>query len=525
MKKLFAVILFSTICSFAHSQQYNVRDFANKMGQTILYLNNFYLDTVNLTNITDKALEAVVKELDPHSSYISAKDVKAMNEPLQGNFSGIGIEFAIINDTLTIQSTVVGGPSEKVGIKASDKIIYVDDELIAGVNLSIERVHKYLRGEKGTKVKVTIKRKNTPSLLDFVITRDNIPLHSIDAYYKTPDNFLYIRLTRFSATSHKEMMEVLRNVKGSVKGIILDLRYNPGGYLKTAIDITNEFMESGQLIVYTEGRAIPTTREYANGNGFLKNMPLAVLIDESSASASEILSGAIQDWDRGVIIGRRSFGKGLVQRGFPLQDGSELRLTIAKYHTPCGRVIQSPYKQGNSTDYYKNLYDRYSKGEFFSKDSIQFPDSLKFKTIIKGRTVYGGGGIMPDIFIPIDTSYYTPFYGELNRKSIISDFCNTYTDTNREKLLKKYQDVRKFVNMYTVDDELFAEFLSYAKINSVEPKEGDLDISSSEIKKYIKGLIIRSLYGFSSFIEFINQTDADVIKAIEVLRGQDTKKG
>lgn len=522
MKKFLFVILFSAISSVVFAQNPTVRDFANKMGQTILYLNNFYLDTVNLTNITDKALEAIVQELDPHSSYISAKDVKAMNEPLIGNFSGIGIEFAIINDTLTVQATIVGGPSEKVGLKASDKIIKVDDEQISGKDLSIERVHKYLRGEKGTRVKITVKRKNIEDYLDFLITRDDIPLHSIDAHYKTPQDYLYVRLTRFSATSHKELMNILREYNGNIKGLILDLRYNPGGYLGTAIKITNEFLQKGQLIVYTEGRTVPMMSEYADGNGFLKNTPITVLIDESSASASEILSGAIQDWDRGVIIGRRSFGKGLVQRSMPLPDGSEIRLTIARYHTPSGRVIQSPYEQGKSTDYYRNQIERYIKGEYFSKDSIDFPDSLKYTTLLEKRVVYGGGGIMPDIFIPQDTSFYTKFYGELNRKSIMADFANSYVDSNRESILKKYPKFMDFCNRFEIDDKIFKSFLSFAKQMGVEPAEGDLDISSNEIKKYLKGFMIRSLYSFSKFIEFVNQYDADVMEAIRVL---DTKKG
>lgn len=522
MRRILSVIIFSVISLVSYAQEVTVRDFANKMGQSIMYLGSFYLDTVNFTNITDKAMEAIVKELDPHSMYISAKDVKAMNEPLKGNFSGIGVEFAIINDTLTIQSTIPGGPSEKVGIKAGDKIIKVENDTVASVNLTIEKVHKYLRGEKGTKVRVFIKRKDVSGLLEFLITRDNIPLNSIDSYYKTPENLLYVRLTRFSATSFKELVTILEETKGDFNGVILDLRNNPGGYLGTAIEIANEFLHKGQLIVYTKGRTVPMMKEYANGYGSLKDTPVAVLIDEGSASASEIVSGAIQDWDAGVIIGRRSFGKGLVQRMFPLPDGSEIRLTVAQYHTPCGRVIQSPYKQGHREDYFKNLIERYSSGEMFSKDSIAFPDSLKYQTIVKKRTVYGGGGIMPDIFIPQDTSFYTPFYGELNRKSIITDFANNYSDANRDKLLKKYPHYKDFVAKFNIDKELFSQFLSYAETHNVKPKEGDLDISSQEIKKYLKGLIIRSLYGFSHFVEFINQTDRDVLEARRVLG---TKKG
>jgi carboxyl-terminal processing protease len=323
---------------------------ANKLGQTLFFINRLYLDTANLENIADKALVAIMKELDPHSSYISKKDIQAMNEPLQGNFDGIGVEFALINDTLTINSTIPGGPSEKVGIRAGDKIIAVDGEVISGTGLTNERVHKYLRGPKGTKVTVSVVRRGVQEPLEFVITRDKIPLNSIDSYYVTGDDIVYLRLTRFAATSYREMLDALSELRVVPKGIILDFRGNPGGYLLAAIQIANEFLDKGQLIVYTEGRSVKRMDEFANGSGILKNIPVAVLIDENSASASEIVSGAIQDWDRGLIIGRRSFGKGLVQQQIPLQDGSALRLTVARYHTPSGRVIQSPYEEGKKDE-------------------------------------------------------------------------------------------------------------------------------------------------------------------------------
>lgn len=517
---LFVVLTLNSLLLLGQNSRNDVSVQANKLGQTLFYINRLYLDTANIENITDQALVAIMKELDPHSSYISKKDIQAMNEPLQGNFDGIGVEFALINDTLTINSTIPGGPSEKVGIKAGDKIVAVDGEVISGTGLTIERVHKYLRGPKGTKVTVSIVRRGMPEQMEFVITRDKIPLNSIDSYYVAEDDIVYLRLTRFSATSYREMLEALSELGIVPKGIVLDFRGNPGGYLLAAIQIANEFLDKGQLIVYTEGRSVKRMDEFATGSGVLKNIPVAILIDENSASASEIVSGAIQDWDRGVIIGRRSFGKGLVQQQIPLQDGSALRLTVARYHTPSGRVLQSPYEEGKKDEYYMNLVERYNRGENFSRDSIHFADSLMFKTLKEGRTVYGGGGIMPDIFIAQDTSHYTPFYGEILRKGLLTDYMNEYSDKHRSEILKKYPSFRSFERGFAVSDKDIADFLAYCASKGVKPKEGDMDISGAEIRRNFKGLIIRSIYSFNNFIEFLNREDREVLKAVEVLKGK-----
>lgn len=509
--------------SFTYAQN-DITLQANKLGQTLFYINKLYLDTTSLDKLTDNALVAMMKELDPHSSYITAKDMKAMNEPLEGNFDGIGVEFALINDTLTINSTIPGGPSEKVGIRAGDKINKVDGELISGTGLTIERVHKYLRGPKGTKVEVEVIRRDVKEPLVFLITRDKIPLNSLDAYYVIDDDIVYLRLTRFAATSFKEMLVALSELKVEPEGIILDFRGNPGGYLVAAIQIANVFLDKGQLIVYTEGRTVKRMEEYANGNGLLKDVPVAVLIDENSASASEIVSGAIQDWDRGLIIGRRSFGKGLVQQQLPLQDGSALRLTVSRYHTPSGRVIQSPYEQGNKEEYYNQLAERFNRGESFSRDSIHLADSLIYRTRKLGRIVYGGGGIMPDIFIPQDTTYYTPFYGEILRKGLLTDYMNEYSDKNRARILKKYPTFKAFAAKYEVPDNEIEAFLAYCKEKGVEPEEGDMAISGNEIRRYFKGLIIRSVYSFNNFIEFINGNDREIMRAVEELR-KGNKKG
>ena len=540
---------------FVDPKEEEVEKSVAKVGQTLYNINKFYLDTMNFSAVSEDLVKALIEKLDPHSAYISAKDVKAMNEPLEGNFDGIGVEFALINDTLTIQATVPGGPSEKVGIKAGDKIVKVDDEVIAGTGLTIERVHKYLRGPKGTKVKVGVVRKGAsagsaggenatgPAILDFVITRDKIPLNSVDAAYEIEPGIIYIKLSRFAATSYQEIMKAVLSMKNDKKGVILDLRGNGGGYLVAALQIANEFLDGGQLMLYTEGRSVRRMNEYANGRGLLKNLPVAVLIDENSASASEIVSGAIQDWDRGTIIGRRSFGKGLVQQQFDLFDGSQLRLTVARYHTPSGRVIQSPYEQGKAEDYYKAFYERYAKGETFNKDSIQFPDSLKYTTLRLGRTVYGGGGIMPDIFIPADTSHYTPFFGEIVRKGLLSDFVNSYVDNNREQLTRKYKTADDFVSNFEVTPKLFNEFLALCKTKGVEPAaqsssdSGEvpnvsstandnagmtaaevLAISGPELKKYIKAYTLRALFDFNQYIKYLNQDDIEVQEALKAVK-------
>lgn len=489
-----------------------------KLGQTLYYLNNYYLDTLSYDKMTDNAIKSMLSQLDPHSSFISAKDVKAMNEPLEGNFDGVGIEFAIINDTLTVQSVILNGPSQKVGLRAGDKIVKVNDENIANINLSITGVHKYLRGPKGSKVKLSIIRKGEKSILDFDIIRDKIPLNSVDAWYLTGDNILYIKLSRFSATSYEEIMDILKKTSKLPKGLILDLRYNSGGYLVAALQIANEFLHSGNMILFTEGRKVSRMEEYADGSGKLQNVNTVVLVDENSASASEIVAGALQDWDRATIIGRRTFGKGLVQQQLPLGDGSQLRLTIARYHTPSGRVIQSPYEQGKTEKYYKALYDRFQRGEQFNKDSIHFPDSLKYTTLRLKRTVYGGGGIMPDIFIPQDTSFYTPFYGQIVRKGLLTEYVNEYVDNNREKLNKKYKSFTDFDRSYIVNDSELNLFLDYCKANGIEPKGDELLKSKPELERYIKGLTIRSLYGFNNFFEYINRDEAEMQKALELLR-------
>ena len=469
---LCAVFLLASAVTGAAQQKSEMNRAAGKFNQTLFYIDRLYLEDVDLNALVEKAIVAAVGELDPHSSYISAEDVKAMNEPLQGEFEGIGIEFAIIRDTLTVQATVAGGPSERVGLLAGDKIVRVDTSNIASVGLTNEDVYGYLRGKKGTKVGLGVLRKGVAELLDFTVVRDKIPINSLDAAYKVEDDVLYLKLSRFAAKSRDEIVEAIRSFDGVIRGVILDLRSNSGGYLPTAIDIANEFLEAGDLIVYTEGRALPRMQESARGNGLYRQGPLVVMIDENSASASEIVAGAIQDQDRGVIVGRRSFGKGLVQQAIPLEDGSELRLTIARYHTPSGRVIQS-------------------RGESFSRDSIQFPDSLKFKTLRLGRTVYGGGGIMPDVFVPQDTASYSAYYAALLRQGLVIEYMNGLCDRNRS---------------------------AWTSERGIELKEDELERSREDLCLYMKALAASSIVSRDCFYRVMNSRSPEFQAALEALR-------
>lgn len=491
-----------------------------KFGQTLYYLSNYYLDSVDSDKIVDEAIKKAMSELDPHSIYISAKDVKSMNEPLEGNFEGVGIEFAIVKDTLTVSNPVSGGPCEKVGIRTGDKIVSIDGENIAGKGLSNEKVFKYLRGPKGTKVALGIVRRGVSDKLEFEVVRDKIPINSLDAAYEVSPGILYVKLSRFAATSSKEIIKAILDLNlKSIEGFILDLRGNSGGFLGTALEISNFFLDKGQTIVYTEGLKVPKMEEKADGSGFYRRGPLAVLIDENSASASEIVTGAIQDWDRGVVIGRRSFGKGLVQQMLPLNDGSQLRLTVARYHTPSGRVIQSPYEEGNSEQYYKARIERYNHGEYFYKDSIHFADSLQYKTLVKGRTVFGGGGIMPDYFIPADTTFYTDYYSSLVRRGILLDFMNDYSDANRLNWKKEYLSFDKFNKSFNINDALIEKLVSFAKERKLEPNPKELEISRKEISIYMKAMVARTIFGIEGYYRVINSENDPVFdKAVELVR-------
>lgn len=485
---------------------------------TIYYLiDNFYVDTANFENLTEEAITTILKELDPHSAYISKKDVQKANEPLEGSFEGIGVTFQIFQDTILVVSPVSGGPSDKVGIMAGDKIVKIDGEDAFGKKVNNEYVAKHLRGEKGTKVTLGIKRGNSDELIDFEVVRDKIPLNSIDASFMLDDKIGYIKLDRFAKTSMEEFDAALAELKAKkMKSLILDLRGNNGGYLNIATELSNQFLKDDMTIVFTEGDKNPKQIFKTDKKGEFTDGKLVVLIDEGSASASEIVSGAIQDWDRGVIIGRRSFGKGLVQRPFNLADGSVVRLTTARYYTPTGRCIQRSYDKG-SEDYFKEMTKRMDHGEFYHADSIQFPDSLKYSTLISGRTVYGGGGIMPDIFMPVDTSYSTKLYTDLIRKGILNRFTLDYVMANRSEILNQYVDFEKFDEEFDVTDSMIDDFRALAEKEGVTWNEEQFERSAPLIKLQIKALIARNEWNMENYYQVVLKEDKVVNKAMEIL--------
>lgn len=488
-----------------------------KLSMMYYLIDNFYVDTANLESLTEEAVVAMLKELDPHSAYISKKDVQRANEPLEGSFEGIGVTFQIFNDTILVISPVPGGPSDKVGIMAGDKIVQIDGEDAFGKKVNNEYVSKHLRGKKGSKVTLGIKRGNNDEIVDYEVVRDKIPLNSIDAAFMLDKNVGYIKLDRFAKTSIEEFEESLAKLKKQkMKSLILDLRSNNGGYLNVAVDLSNKFLRDNVEIVYTEGLNSPKQIFTSKGKGDFSDGKLVVLIDEGSASASEIVSGAIQDWDRGVLIGRRSFGKGLVQRPFNLPDGSLVRLTTARYYTPTGRCIQRSYEKG-SEDYYNEMTKRLKHGEFYHADSVQFPDSLKYTTMLSGRTVYGGGGIMPDIFMPADTTFSSRLYSDLIRKGVFNQYVVDYVMNEREMLKNKYPDFSDFENDFVITDNMIGDFKKLSEEKGVEWDDEQYKRSEEMIKLQLKALIARNEWDMASYYKIISSEDKVIGKAIEIL--------
>lgn len=502
-----------------------VQENSQKFARMIRLIETYYVDSTNVTDLTEKAIISMLGELDPHSVYISKDEVEKMNEPLQGNFEGIGISFNILKDTLLVISTVPGGPSEKVGLMAGDRILYIDGKNVAGVDMKNDDVVKMLRGVKGTRVDLKVQRRNIRELIDFTIIRDKIPINSLDASFMIDNESGYIKLNRFSATTTEEFKHAMSGLKEEkIKNLILDLRGNGGGYLKASIDLADEFLKDNQLVVYTEGVNNPKREYKATTTGLFESGKLVVLVDEGSASASEIVAGAIQDWDRGVIIGRRSFGKGLVQQPFYLTDGSVVRLTTAHYYTPSGRAIQKPYENGVG-DYRRDYQRRLEHGELFSADSISFADSLKHKTIVNGRTVYGGGGIMPDIFISMDTSYLYRYYNRLQRTGILNNFMLTYTDNNRNTFNKKYPDFKDFNNNFSVSDQMIDELVAAGIKEGVELDKESLDFTKEMMRKEMKALVARDLFTRNQFFQIYIQDDKAILKALEIIKDQKSFDG
>lgn len=519
VKRLVLILfIFSTSWASVFAQ----KDIEARKLQLALYaISNLYVDSTSQTKLVEDAITGMLENLDPHSTYTNPEETKEMTEPLAGNFDGIGIQFNMLTDTVYVIQVVSGGPSEKVGLMAGDRIVEVNDTVIAGVKMSTPEVMKRLRGPKGSEVHVKVKRGEEPQLLDFTITRGKVPVYSIDAVYMADKETGYIKLNRFAASSTKEFKEALSSLcKKGMTQLILDLQGNGGGYLNVPIELADEFLSRGKIIVYTEGNKQKRQDALSTAAGSFEKGRLVILVDEASASASEILSGAIQDWDRGVIIGRRTFGKGLVQRPLPLPDGSMIRLTVARYYTPTGRCIQKPYEKGKGDEYAHDLISRYNRGELMSADSIHFPDSLKAQTLAKGRTVYGGGGIMPDVFVPIDTTFYSDYHRTLVSKDLVNRVAMNYLDKHREELNKKYKKILTYKEKFIVPESLMDELLAMAEEKKISFKEEEYNRSLPLIQLQIKALIARDLFDMTEYFYIINDANRTYQEALKLINDE-----
>jgi carboxyl-terminal processing protease len=496
----------------------------SKMSMAVVAVEDLYVDSLSREKLVDDAIAGMLEALDPHSVYIPKDEVEAANEPLEGNFEGIGVQFNMMEDTLLVLQTISGAPAEKVGIMAGDRIIMVEDESIAGVKMQNSDIMKRLRGDKGTEVKVKVLRRGESAPIDFKIIRDKIPIYSLDAAYMADEGIGYIKLNRFSASTVQEYREAFEKLKNSsMKSLILDLQGNGGGYLGAATDMADEFLSDGQLTVYTEGEHVPRMTADATSAGDFEQGKLIILVDESSASASEIVSGAVQDWDRGVLVGRRTFGKGLVQRPVPLLDGSMMRLTVARYFTPSGRSIQRPYEKGKDA-YMKDLVERFEHGEMQHPDSISFPDSLKFTTKVLKRTVYGGGGIMPDVFVPIDTTKVSGWQRNIIQKGVLHKTVMQYVDIHREDLKQQYSNFNDFNGKYAVANDILTELQINAEKEKIKWDEEQYNRSLSLIKTQIKALVARDLFTVQEYFQVINSVNDSYLKALEILRSPELYK-
>ncbi len=527
---LFTLISLISLSTFAQKPY-------DKFDEVFMYVNRYYVDDVKPNLLVDSAVTALrqrneidsaiflmLEKLDPHSTFIPKEEVEQANQSIQGSFVGIGIRYQLMKDTFTILQTIPGGPSEKVGLLPGDQLLMVDGDTIAGKGLKTTAIREKLMGEKGTKVKVWVKRKGVPDLIQFTIVRDKIPIHSVDAAYMIDKHIGYIKLNSFSHTTTQEMEEAILLLRAQgMKDLILDLQNNGGGVLRSAHELVDNFLSGNKLIVYSEGRAQPRQNLGTMKRDLFENGRLVILTNENSASASEIVSGAIQDWDRGLIVGRRTFGKGLVQRPIEISDGSQLRLTIARYFTPTGRFIQKPYE--GVDDYRKDLNNRYEHGEYYHKDSIKLDEKLKVKTLLKGREVYGGGGVMPDVFVALDTTDVTPYYTQLIRKGAIYQFATRYMNANREQLMKKYQNIDSFIKDFKMDDKFMQSFFDYAADeHEIAFVEEDYKISKKTLQMYMKAYIGQNLYAPSAFYRISNEGNEILQRGIQILQSNEYKE-
>ena len=525
MKKrtLIILLLLAPLMLMAqNSKRSAIPEQLNKLMLTENMITRFYVDTVNEAKMVEAGIKAMLKELDPHSTYSDPKEVKSIMESLQGNFDGIGIQFNIVDDTLVVIQPTLNGPSEKLGVLPGDRIISVNDTAIAGVKMDRYDIMRRLRGKKGTQVHIEVVRRGVSRPIPFDIIRDKIATSTVDAAYMLDKKRGYIRISSFGQQTHREFVEKLDSLKQlGMDDLVLDLQSNGGGLLQASVDIANEFLNKNELIVYTQGRVFPRYDYIAKGGGRFTKGRLVVLVDENTASAAEILSGAIQDWDRGVIVGRRSFGKGLVQRPLDLPDGSMIRLTIARYYTPSGRNIQKPY--GDSIQYRDDLMQRYNRGELSSADSIHFPDSLKVQTKRLNRTVYGGGGIMPDYFVSLDTTKYTKYHRDLARKGTIIQTTLRYLDDKRAEMKQKYPTFEEYSKKFEVDEEMLSRLRKQAERDSVKLKdEAEYKKSLPQIRRQIKALLARDLWDMNEYFQIFNEDNDAVKKAMELIKERNT---
>lgn len=519
MKKILLLAIGLLSCLISAKAQKSVDEQIRKLIISTITINNYYVDSVNTEKLVEDAIRGMIEKLDPHSAYSTAEQTKRLNEPLQGAFDGIGIQFNILDDTLMVIQTVTGGPSEKAGVMAGDRIISVGDTAIAGVKMPQEDIMKRLRGPRGTKAHLGIVREGIDETIYIDVIRDKIPLNSVDAAFMVTPHTGLIRFSNFAATTYDEVVEAIRKLKAQgMKNLILDVTQNGGGFLQAAAEIASELLPKDDLIVYTQGRAIQPQSFLSRGGSAFQDGKVIVLVDEYSASAAEILAGAIQDQDRGLVVGRRTFGKGLVQRPVDLPDGSMIRLTIAKYYTPSGRCIQKPYEKGKQQEYRMDVINRFNHGELTNADSIHFPDSLKFQTLKKGRSVYGGGGIMPDYFVPLDTTKNTSLYRQIVAKRILVDANLRYLAKNRNKLKQKFPTFEDFRRNYKVPDDLIANILAEAKKALKDKYPKDEEQKTTELlRNMLRALAARDLWDMNEYFAIIYEDDDIVNKAIQLM--------